>query len=112
MSARGHGCRGALFSVVQFDGARPLDTSSFATRASSVILGCVFVSEVVPRLGASTFLVSLNRSEEPNTMALRSHPSSIAAASWWLVLRSVSLFMSEQPHIACFFDQLFGRWRR
>ena len=55
MSARRQGCRGALFSVVQFDGARRYDTSWFAARASSVILGCVFVSEVVRRLGASAF---------------------------------------------------------
>ena len=97
MSPRRQGCRGALFSVGQFDGARRFHTSWFAARASSVISGCVFVLEVVAACWCKRILV-----ENPtNTIALSSHPSSIGAASW--VLRSVSLLMSEQLHIACFF---------
>ena len=35
-------------------------------------------------------LDSLKRTGETNTMAFRSHPSSVGAASWWMALRSVS----------------------
>ena len=61
MSSRGHGCRGALFLLYKFDGARRFDEAM----ASQVISGCVFVLEVVPCFGASAFWTLCKEQEKP-----------------------------------------------